>query len=392
MSLLQRYVLKQLCKVFVLNLTGFTLLLVFVGAFREAQEKGLGPMQLLRVLPYTVPSLLPFTMPATLLLTVCLVYGRLACSSEITAAKAAGINVMTLLWPALFMGSVLSVGSLLLNDQVTPWAIRSVQRLLVSEMENLVLETLRSKAYIANNALGISINVTGVTGKTLIHPTFQYRPHGRVALSMQAEEATLEFDHKRQQLILHLYRGDIETAQGDHLWFEEQHQPFPLPSETRRKKPLELSIYETRQELQGMRLQKQVELQERELETAIILAAGNFDHFFDAGFLDHTHQLDELQSRQRRLHTEIHTRVALSCGCFFFVLLGCPVAIIQARHEFLTNFLICFLPILLTYYPLILLTINLSKGGNVNPAWAMWTGNAILGVAALVALRRVLRH
>ena len=67
-----------------------SLLLVFVGVFREASERGLGPVQILQVLPYVAPSMLPFTIPATLLLTVTVVYGRLSGDNEITAAKAAG--------------------------------------------------------------------------------------------------------------------------------------------------------------------------------------------------------------------------------------------------------------------------------------------------------------
>ena len=83
---------------------------VFVGVFREASQSGLGPVQIMQILPFVVPSLLPFTIPATLLLAVCVVYGRVAADHEITAVKSAGISVMSLLWPAfLFGGAVTSL-------------------------------------------------------------------------------------------------------------------------------------------------------------------------------------------------------------------------------------------------------------------------------------------
>jgi lipopolysaccharide export system permease protein len=74
------------------------------------------------------------------------------------------------------------------------------------------------------------------------------------------------------------------------------------------------------------------------------------------------------------------------------VLIGSPFAIIQGRRQFLTNFAICFIPIVLGYYPVVLLTMNLCRDGVVEPAWGMWIGNACLLVTAAVVLRKVLRN
>ena len=128
--LLQRYILFELLRVFTFLLSILTVLLVFVGVFREATMSGLGPFQALRILPYVVPNLLPFTIPATLLLTVCIVYGRMSGDQEITAAKAAGINVLSLLWPSFLLGAVLSVCSLILVDQAIPWANAKIQKIV----------------------------------------------------------------------------------------------------------------------------------------------------------------------------------------------------------------------------------------------------------------------
>src|SRR6187397_2363389 len=103
MGILQRYVFWDLLRTFGLLVLGLTMLLVVVGVVQEAAKNGLGPEQILEILPYIVPSLLPFTIPATLLLTVCVVYGRMSGDQEVTAAKAAGISVWTLLVPSLIL-------------------------------------------------------------------------------------------------------------------------------------------------------------------------------------------------------------------------------------------------------------------------------------------------
>ena len=93
-----------------------------------------------------------------------------------------------------------------------------------------------------------------------------------------------------------------------------------------------------------------------------------------------------------KLKTAVHSRFALSSSCLFFTLLGGPFSILQGRRHFLTSFSFCFFPILVIYYPIVLLMMNLSKTGSVDPAWAMWLGNLIVLIAAAIVLRKVLRH
>jgi lipopolysaccharide export system permease protein len=93
-----------------------------------------------------------------------------------------------------------------------------------------------------------------------------------------------------------------------------------------------------------------------------------------------------------RLQTEQHNRFAMAVSCLFFVCLGSPFAILMARNQFLTSFLFCFVPILIVYYPISMMLVNLSKTGSINPAWAVWIANGVVGLAAIYFLRRVRQH
>ena len=85
-------------------------------------------------------------------------------------------------------------------------------------------------------------------------------------------------------------------------------------------------------------------------------------------------------------------RYALACSCFFFVLLGSPFAVLMAKNQVLTSFLMCFGPIAGGYYPLMLGLMTQAKTGNIDPSWSMWLGNGILAVAAWHVLRKVMKH
>ena len=82
----------------------------------------------------------------------------------------------------------------------------------------------------------------------------------------------------------------------------------------------------------------------------------------------------------------------LACGSFFFVLLGAPVGILFAKGDFLSAFITCFVPIIVLYYPLTLLAVNLGKDGILNPTIALWGGNTLLAILAGFVLPPVIRH
>ena len=389
--LLQRYILYELLKVFTFLLSILTILLVFVGVFREATMSGLGPFQALRILPYVVPNLLPFTIPATLLLTVSVVYGRMSGDQEITAAKAAGINVLSLLWPSFLLGAVLSVCSLILVDQAIPWANAKIQKTVTMLMEDIFLDRLRSQREVTDHNRGFSITVWGVNGKKLIYPTFRYAPPGRRAVTILAQEAALHFDIEKEQVVLSLVRGNINIPGNKQVFVERRDYAIPFPHEIKKVKPRHLSIRDIRRDLSEVINTLDESRLHRDLEAVLALGLGDFDRLLRADMGEYDEMSQWLGVKRAKLHTEIHSRFALSSSCFFFALVGAPFAIIQGKRQFLTSFFLCFGPILLLYYPIVLLAMNLSKSGTAHPV-SMWSGNILLVLVSCYLLRKVLKY
>ena len=87
-----------------------------------------------RLSVYSIPSMTGFILPVTFLLGIMLTFGRMAQTSELTAAKAAGIPLRRLVMPIVGMGALVSLGCFVLLDQGQPWAFQRVSQLLGSEM------------------------------------------------------------------------------------------------------------------------------------------------------------------------------------------------------------------------------------------------------------------
>jgi lipopolysaccharide export system permease protein len=389
--LLQRYIFAEIFRVFTFVLLCLTVLLVFVGIFQQASESGLGTEQLIHILPYIIPSLLPFTIPAALLLTVSLVYGRMAGDLEITAAKAAGINVLSLLWPSFFLGAALSVCCLVLSDQAIPWAMRNIQRTVVTAMEDIVLERLRNDHQFGDRQLGLHVSVAGVDGRRLIRPVFRYlRGDGRAA-TMWADEATIELDLDQQQALVHVQHGSIDLPDENTVFIVDETQAIRWQAGENSLKPRHLPIHEIAHELEVAAADREFERDRAVIEAAFALTQGRFEQLADPK-QNRRRQVRQSEMRLFQLNTEVHSRYALACSCLFFVLVGSPLSVLKAQSRFLTSFLYCFVPIVAGYYPLVLGLMTQSKRGHLDPAWSMWVGNAVLALAGWWLLRRVVRH
>jgi lipopolysaccharide export system permease protein len=389
--LLQRYILGELLRVFIFLLTVLMVLLVFVGVFQQAQENGLGPYQIIQILPYIIPSMLPYTIPAALLLTVSIVYGRISGDLEVTAAKAAGISVMTLLTPALTLGLVLAFSSFVLTDRVIPWAFDNIQRVVTQAMEEIFLDVLRTSHNFVDENQGYRITVGHVDGRKLIEPTFRYRVREDKWVVIAAQEATLDFDLEQEQLILHLVHAEF-SAPGAGGIIKKDNQPIPLPHHIRKPRARHLTVSEINREIRDMELSRAGNEAQRDVAAAMYLALGDFSLFESKQFQNYQATVGNTRRRTLQFHTEVHGRYAMAASCFFFVLLGGPFAILQGSKHFLTSFVLCFIPILLVYYPLVFLAMNLSTMGSISPVWGVWAANGVLMLAGLFFLHRVLKH
>ena len=57
----------------------------------------------------------------------------------------------------------------------------------------------------------------------------------------------------------------------------------------------------------------------------------------------------------------------------------------------MTNFFLCFFPILIGYYPLFLLSLDLAKGGQY-PTCSVWLGNVMCIVVGIWLMNKVLKN
>lgn len=394
MRILTRYILCEFLKVFLLALAGLTGVVILAFLAKEAVDEGLGPGAILRLIPYVVPQALQFAVPGTVLLAATSVYGRLAGANEIVAVKSAGVSPMAAVWPTLVLVTLVSMATVWLNDIAVSWGRSGVERVLIAYIDKTVYRQLRHEQ--SFEASGVSITVEAVAGRRLIRPRFVIHRPDEAGMTIAAQAAELWSDSERGAIVLRLYYPYSEGNSGLQVdWPDVWEQEFDLANfkrtETKKDNPSQMPLADIPRTIEKQIMV--IDRARRELATlaGFAVVGGDFRELVGEEWSDRAGQIAGAQSALSRLKTEPHRRWASGFSCLSFVLVGIPMAIRRRHAEFLASFFACFLPILLLYYPMLIVGLRQAKDG-VLPPIAVWTGNVVFAICGVWLLRRVVRY
>jgi len=406
-TILFRLILWELLKVFLMSLVGITGILLMAGIIAEATQQGLGPGQILLAIPLLVPSTMPYTIPATTLFATCVVYGRLTADNELLAIKAAGVNIIHVVKPALLLGVAMSVLTVALYFKVIPSTHYALRAMIFHDAEELLYSLLNRTNMLSHSQLRYTMFVKGVKGRKLISPVIKRKgANGQTDVVAHAREAELRVDTERMppMLLIHMKSG-IVTSQGprapgaekekeSNSYFNDQTFEMPLPEGIGRyeNRPRDMTWEEL--------VSREAELEEEaeHWRGLVAEAEGPAGAAPLAGPAQAKHLLNlkerlRFTIKQKRLHyVERLMRLSLSAGCLCFVLVGCPIGIWLSRSDYLSSFITCFLPIVLAYYPVMLCVTNLAKDGRFEPALVIWIADILVAGFGLGLFWRLLKN
>jgi lipopolysaccharide export system permease protein len=394
MKIISRYVMSELLQVFLVALTALTLFMLVVGLVKEAQQQGLGMMQIAALVPYVLPEAMRFAVPGTMLFAVASVFGRLSASNEITALKAAGITPMAAIWPAIAVAVVVSFVSVWLNDIAVSWGRDGVRRVIIGSVEDIIYGRLRQQRSYSTSKM--SINVKGVEGRRLIRPTLSFQPGGQAApVTVSAAEAEMRADAAKGTLTISCKNGTIHVGDVKAVFPDTIERVVPLDTVSRKEtvstSPSEIAMADfPRARADQIAAISQIH-QLAAAKTALAIFSGRMEQTLPAAVQAERQEAKHATSRLNRIIMEPWRRWANGFSCLCFVLVGAPMAIRMRNADFLTSFFLCFLPILVVYYPVFMLGVSRVKAG-VLPPPAVWMGNILIMLWGLWLLRRVIRN
>jgi lipopolysaccharide export system permease protein len=394
---IHRMILIELLKIFFLALVALTGLILLAGVISEATKNGFGPAQILACIPLLLPSLLPYTLPTTTLFATCIVYGRLAADNEILALKSAGVHIIHVVWPALFLGLATSAVTIVCYLDVIPYTGYLLRNPVIRDVEELLYGMLRRDGCIQHPKISWEINVKAVQGRKLQDVIFRRKStdgNGFDTIAW-AKEAELRVDLSHKLILVDMRQCDVWQRDGaigfveSRIWEVEivgEWGPGPTKIRAMDMSWAELFEYERVARQERQEISHKIDL--LQAENGLRVPQPNDDELVGNLLRARKYHDDMIFS----ICAELHMRPALALGCLCFALVGCPIGIWFSKSDYLSAFITCFLPIVIVYYPLMFCMFDMARAGKI-PSWmGIFNADALMLLTGGFLFRRLTRN
>jgi lipopolysaccharide export system permease protein len=396
-----------------------------------------------KVLALSLGHTFALSVPMAVLVAILMAVGQLAADHEITAMKASGIDLWSVLKPLLLGAGVIALGLTAYNHFVFPESNHTLANLLYDISRKKPMLEIREQMFTdLSESMTIFVkhkdDVSGrIEDVTIFEKKDPADPSPRLTT---AEWGRVIAEHDADALLIELHDGEIHEVpdQDDPLKYQvirfrqhdiyltEMERDFRQSDRTARS-DREMNLTDLWRAAAAER-QKQVKTETRVAELAGGLADAQWQLLapatrnrqigiapdravgLNAASRDKKHRAtlqkiqmtadqmryqekiqDSYRVRENRYLVEFHKKFAIPFACLVFALLGVPMAVSSSRSGKGVSITLALF-VYLVYYLFLVGGEKFADRGKLDPALAMWMANIVLTVVGIPIFWRTLRE
>jgi lipopolysaccharide export system permease protein len=358
---LHRYLTGQVLASLSMTVAVFTFVLLLGNVLKEVlallvnQQASVATV--VQAVALLIPYVLVFALPMGLLTATLLTFGRFSADNELTAVRASGVSLLSLISPILVVSVLLSGACAFVNLQLAPQCRVAYKKLLVkTATENL--DRLLPERTLIRQFHPYMIYFGRVRGNDVRNIYVYKVSKGGTNVESLTTAPTGSFFIDRTNRTIRLLLRDawyVETKEGERqpVFFGEA-------------PPIEIALTE--------RPEKEPSLN-------------------DLTFTELRRKRQEMKAEgmlTTPVDVQIHSQVSFSFACIAFTLVGIPLGIRAHRRETSVGIMIA-LGLVFLYYSFLILGQSLDTREEFKPYFIVWLPNVFFQIAGMVLLRRVNR-
>ena len=442
MSTLNKYLMKQSFIPFILSVGVITTVLFLQFLIRAIDRflgKGLDAFIILEYLYLNLAWIIALSVPMSLLISSVMTYGRMSQENEITALKSAGVNLFSIIKPALWFGSVVGFLLCLFNNFILPdmnYNARLLARDIYQKKPELTIEpgyfvdmipqyTMIVKELEGNQFKDVKIFSKNTQSEqtTIYAETGSLESKdGVITVNLQngeIHEIDLEnYDHYRKikfgthQIIISMDDLLLNRTSESNRTDREMRVPAMIEKIQQNKVSIEqikkrietvkndLGI-ETNTDMSLANIIAEIELLKNDA-TPNIEETRDYNNDIPIGEYEEKEKIRSLNNNARQFQNEftlienyeknnnkflveIHKKFTLAVACILFTLVGAPLGILVKRGG-ITIASALSIAFFLIYYILLIWGEQLADRALLDPAVGSWMPNIILLIVGLIIL------
>ena len=354
MTILDRYVIKEIIKCFVIVLTVVLGLYIIVEFFNKADnftEAGLSISRLIRYLQLKLPQIMVQITPIGILLAVLVAFGLMNKHNEILALKSGGVSVFFLMRAALAIAVFLSIILFFLSEVVVPITISKANKIWLSEVKKKPVLATRQK------------NIW-IKGNRAIYYIKYFNPQNE-----SVSGVTLNYFDKAFKLSRRIDATSGVYQEGNWIFSDIMEQVLDEESET-----YVVSIYPQQTII--------LEVQPEDLKRVFTKS----EEMNVAELFSYIREVESEGYDATTFRVDLHARFALPVLSVIVCIIGVGIAVKRKGREGLSASIAYGAVMVFLYWVLHSFCLSLGYGGLLPPLVAAWISNIIFSCYAVLNL------
>lgn len=354
-----RYLLKELFLYFFVAFL-FFFFIFFVNQIlliiQKILEKKVPLWDVTRLMVYALPSIMAQSAPFATLVGFLMCLGRLVSENEILIFRASGQGYKVLLFPVLFLGAAISLGSFFVNDYLLPLGTINYNRLYRSILQSNPAVELEPNS--VKKAVDKTLVIGDVKGENVSDLIF---------FDTGADE--------QQRIIVAGPSSVKKSSESGVLMALEMNDATVLLFNKAKKQNFDLLTSE--------------KMNLNVFESSINYSSGtspremtSYDLHKKIKFMEKDSSVSKRQLNSYKL--EYNKKFSLPFGSIFFAFLALPLALLFGKHNGQTIGLIVGIVISVLYWTMMILGQIFGNRGGLNGFWTMWAPNLVIFAAGSV--------
>ena len=359
-SILDKYILKQVIEIFILGVAVFSSIFLASQAFTDLIKKiadyGMPPKIAFMLIILNLPAVIVQTIPMSMLLATVMGLNKLCLSSEITVMRACGIGINRIAKPIFIFAALMAVLSLAVNEFIVPvtgaqsktllaWSVG--QKNIPDGKKNYTLKEMKDKFFIKR-----FFYVENCTKKYLDNVSvidFSNNDTTQIIQASKGETSDDGWVFKNASI----YTIDDDGKLMNTSWVDKTTVDFGI---------------ELKEDLMNVN-----EFEYNSFQLAKIIKTKKFEN-----------------AREKNSYKiMLYQKFALPVTTLVFALLGIPLAITPPRVRYNRGFLLSIFIIFIFYLIRAFAIPVLGESGLIHPLIAVWLPNIILGTIGIIAYRNI---
>ncbi len=358
MSVLDRYIIKEFTRIFlliVLSLAGLYLIVDFFERIRMFLSNDATLYQILSYFFFEFPMILSLMLPVSVLLASLLTFAILSKNSEIIAMKANGVSLYRTSRPVIIISIVLCIFSFLLNEFITPYTNQKAKHVKLIEVQK-------------REQLGVfKQNQIWFKGKDGIYNFNMFDPKTGTLKGIK-----INYLDRGMKLTERIDARKAEWKDGKWVFYDlliTKFSPGSLPSLERVKSRI-------------------INLSEKPSDFMIVQKDTGEMGYFELRKYIKNIQVEGYDATQYM--ADMHGKIAFSLVSIILAVMGISFSLLKSeRGGGISQSIAVGIIIGFSYWIVYAFSLSLGRSGTLPPLLAAWIANILFGIGAVVMFSRV---